>query len=1240
MLRLPTVLLLCLALLSLPASGLTLSTEERDWLAAHPEISLGIDENWPPFEFRDEQKHYHGLTADYISLIEKRLGVDIKPVEARDWSAVLGMARTGEVQLLSAVMATPERHRYLTFTAPYLDFPIVILVRKDGPQPSSIDDLPGLTVGVVKDYAPHEILKNQHPELNLHPLPSTFAALQALATGEVDVMIGDLASSTWSMRQSKISGLRINGQTPYRYQLSMAAPRDQPILVGILDRLLAELTPQEVTGLQERWVGMDTSYAKAWDNKLLFGLPVLLLLAGAVLALYLGNSRLRASLKRSQDLQHGLQLSEQHFRDLVETLDVVTWEMLPAEERFTYVSPHAEELFGYPLEDWLKPGFWQSLLPATDKQQSLAPLSARRGRPFHLRLLSADGRTLWVRCIATQGEDGPRQVLRGLLIDMSESRQAEQALRQSEQKFASVFNNCPDIMVITRQADGRIIAINQAFEQQIGFAANEVLGKTPTEIGLWGIDGIGADLIARVQAAPQHNLELPFIRRNGERFYGLLSAQMIKFGKTPAIIGIVRDISRLKDAQQKLALSEEKFAKAFRASPDGVLLTRMSDGLLLDVNDGFSRITGYSTAETAGQSTASLNLWVDPASRNWLIQQVRACGSVQAYKALIRNRDGQQHLCEISAQRLSINGVQCMLAIARDVSESTRMEEKLRQAATVFESTAEGVLITDLEQRITAVNKAFTTITGYSEAEVLGLTPRVLASGQHDSAFFVGMWHSLASEGHWQGEICNRRKNGELFPCWLTINAVRDSSDEIRTFVCVFADISALKQTQARLDHQVHHDPLTGLPNRLLFEKRLQDALDEAHSDVRHGAVLFIDLDHFKHINDSLGHPVGDLLLKDIARRLLEQVRDIDTVARLGGDEFIILLPGLNHQQDAEQIATKLLAHLQAPFHIEGHEFFARASIGISLYPDDGADVASIVRNADAAMYRSKSRGRNRIEFYSHSLSHEASERVSLKQELRFALERNELQLRYQPKVTLLEHQLVGAEVLICWNHPRYGDVPPERFIPLAEECGLAVSIDEWMLQQCCQQLGRWKMQFAEFGALSITLSSTMLHYPQLTELVARRLNECNLSPASLQLEIAEGLLTNPPDDLQGLLCALKARGLGLAIADFGTGHASLSYLKSLPLDELKIDQSFISNLPDFPYAAATVRAIIALASSMNLKVTAEGVETLEQEAFLAREGCHQLQGPLIRAPLSAEAFAASFLSATAELGATQPPPV
>lgn len=1104
--RLPTVILLSLLTWTATAGALTLTDDERSWLTDHQELRLGVDASWPPFEYRDENGRYQGLAADYVRLIQDRLGVRVKLIEPANWTAVLEQARNNQLDLLPGIMSTPERQNFLAFTRPYLDFPIVILAHEGGAKPRNLKDLYRLKIAVVENYAPHELLRTHHPDLNLVAMPNASSALQALATDEVDAVVSDLASSVWSLRQLKLDGLYVSGETPYRYQLAMGVPRDEKILVGILDKVLADLSPTETDAIQQHWVGSVSDHRTFWADLLLYGLPAVLLLSTVLVIVIRINRRLSSEISRRVALEQQLRSSEYHYRGLVESLSAIAWEASISDFTYSYVSPHAEQLLGYPRAHWLIPGFWRNIIHPADLARAetycLRETRANRDHSIDYRVITADGRCLWVRDIVSLIKYGPEPVLRGLMIDISEAKRTEEAL----------------------------------------------------------------------------------------------------------------------------LLSEQKFAKAFHASPDALLLSRQSDGLLIEVNEGFSHLTGYTSAMPLDQSALDLAIWVDLNERKHMLELMQRDGFVRDFICHIRHVDGRIRLCELSSRPLPIGEEDCMLVIARDITERQQMQEKLQQAATVFESTAEGVLITDTRQNISAVNRAFSEITGYSEAEALGHTPRLLASGLHDSAFYAAMWHQLTTQGHWQGEISNRRKNGELYPSWLTISAVRNRDQVVTHFVAVFADISSLKLAQARLDYQAHHDPLTGLPNRTLFESRLQAALNGQQESGNQGAVLFLDLDRFKHINDSLGHPVGDLLLKDIAVRLKEQLRDIDTVARLGGDEFIILLPGLQQASDAQYLANKLLDCFTPPFQAGEHEFFISASIGTSLYPQDGTDVATLVKNADAAMYRSKAKGRNRVESYTRDLTAQANERVALEHELRRAIEREELSLYYQPKRSLITHELIGAEALIRWHHPTFGDVPPEHFIALAEENGTILQIGDWVLEQACRQLHAWQGAFEDFGPLSVNLAGAQLRHPNLLSRIEQLLRDYRLEPGCLQLEITENFIMSQAEEALAVLHQLKGLGVQLAIDDFGTGYSSLSYLKRLPLDFLKIDQSFVRGLPDDPHDAAIVRAIIALGHSMQFTIIAEGVENPAQQAFLAAEGCEQMQGYIVSLPLPPELFAETFL--------------
>ncbi len=494
--RLQAVLLLCLAC-CWPglADALTLTPEERAWLAEHPSIRLGVDTSWPPFEFRDEQGRYQGLAAGYVSLLQERLGVSPTPVEPKTWTQVLEQAKDGRLDLLPGIMATPERQEYLSFTRPYLDFPIIILARKNGTMPKRIDELYGLKVAVVDHYAPHELLIAQHPDLTLLPLPSVAAALQALATGQADAFVGDFASSVWNLRQLKLNGLEISGETPYRYQLAMAVPRGQPILAGIVDKVLADLSAEEIERLQAPWVGGLLDRRPAWREMATYGLPIVLLILVSVAILLAMNRRLRREVSRRRQLERELRDSEQHYRGLVESLNAIAWEMRLEENRFTYVSPHAERLLGYPLGEWLQPGFWQRTLHPMDAEYAIhycmSESQAGRDHSFDYRMLAADGRVVWIRDLVTPITQGRDLLLRGLMIDITEAKLTEQAMRLSEQKFASVFHHCPDMVVLANGADGRFLAVNSTFEQQIGIAADDAIGKTATELGIWALPGLG-----------------------------------------------------------------------------------------------------------------------------------------------------------------------------------------------------------------------------------------------------------------------------------------------------------------------------------------------------------------------------------------------------------------------------------------------------------------------------------------------------------------------------------------------------------------------------------------------------------------------------------------------------------------------------------------------------------------------------------------------------------------------------
>ncbi len=550
--------------------------------------------------------------------------------------------------------------------------------------------------------------------------------------------------------------------------------------------------------------------------------------------------------------------------------------------------------------------------------------------------------------------------------------------------------------------------------------------------------------------------------------------------------------------------------------------------------------------------------------------------------------------------------------------------EALRLAATVFESIREGVVITDLEPRIVAVNRAYTEITGYSAAQVIGKNPKVVRSGRHDKAFYQEMWASLKEKGYWSGEVWNRRKNGEIYPQWLAISAVCiDQANCNRegpcNYVGVFTDISQLKQSEARLAHLAHYDPLTGLPNRLLVQTRLHHAIERAHRHNLRVVALYIDLDRFKNINDSLGHPVGDELLIKLAERLKNRLREEDTLARLSGDEFLLVLEAIRVPGEAAVVAQILIDLLATPFMLSsGHEIFISASIGISLFPDDANNVTELIQHADMAMYQAKKEGRNTYRYHTEALSVAANERLAMENRLRYALVAGEFILHYQPLIDARTGNVVGVEALVRWQPPGEALVPPGKFIPIAEETGLIVPLGEWVLRTACAQGRAWIDAGLPPLAVAVNLSVRQFQAENLVELVQQALEETGLPATCLELELTESMFMEHAERSIEILGRLKALGVRLAIDDFGTGYSSLIYLKRFPIDKLKIDQSFVRDLAHDPNDREIAATIIAMARGLKLGVLAEGIESEQQLDFLRQHECDYYQGYLFHRPVPA----------------------
>jgi len=559
------------------------------------------------------------------------------------------------------------------------------------------------------------------------------------------------------------------------------------------------------------------------------------------------------------------------------------------------------------------------------------------------------------------------------------------------------------------------------------------------------------------------------------------------------------------------------------------------------------------------------------------------------------------------------------MGVGARLSRQRDDRERLRQAAVVFDCTQEGVLVTDERGQIVHVNRAFMEITGYQQEEVLGLNPNKFKSGRHGPQFYAAMFQSLLDDGQWSGEIWNRRKSGEVYPQWQSIRVIKNDRDRISHYVAVFSDITAIKRSEHEIAYLAHYDALTDLPNRLLFTDRAEQALTYARASKRGCALLLIDLDHFRNINDSLGHNVGDQLLRAVAERLHGLFGSSITLARLGGDEFGVLVENCRQVVQAAAMAQRIIDGLKEPFVLEEQELFISASVGISLFPDDALTAEELLRNSDSALFKAKRDGRDRYALYSEELTAHAQQRVELASELRRAIEQHELRVFYQPVHDLRGGKMLGVEALVRWQHPQRGLVPPGEFIPVAEQNGLITDIDAWVLNSACRQMRTWLEAGVQASFVAVNVSSRLFASGDLDRQVAQVLRETGLDPAYLELEVTESAVMEDPEQAIEQLHRLRELGLRLAIDDFGTGYSSLLRLKRMPVQKLKIDQGFVAGLPEDEDDIAIVRVIIALAQSMGMQVLAEGIEQAGQARFLLENQCELGQGYWFAKPMPAE---------------------
>lgn len=839
------------------------------------------------------------------------------------------------------------------------------------------------------------------------------------------------------------------------------------------------------------------------------------------------------------------------------------------------------------------------------------------------------------------------------ISDITSRKLIELSLVERESFWSDVVRTVPDHLYVQDVISQRMIFSNHHLGHTLGYNKAELqqMGEYFWEILLHPEDAEHYHDLRQQQRqvgyATQLQCQLRFRHRNNQwRRFEIREQALARdtVAQITRIIGVAKDITDQIEASESLRDSEQRYRMLAESISD-VICSTDSQLALNYISPSVSTVLGYDVDWVFKNGWQSIIANPQQLSGIYsLVEQVsRALGDAQALSKLrdevqtqlflfdCLRADGRKVPIELRLvlvwdEHGTFEGI---LGVGRDISQQRRAEKDLRMAATVFEHSTSAILITDPAGYIVQANEAFSRVSGYAVSDVLDQLPNMLTVDEQQEAHLRYVLKQLHQHSTWEGEVWLKRRNGEHYPAWVGITAVFDDEGDLASYVCFFSDISERKASEQRIHRLAYYDALTHLPNRTLFQDRLHTALQSAERQKSWVVLMFLDLDRFKPINDSLGHAAGDRMLKEMATRLLGCVAEDDTVARMGGDEFTLLLqPRLSRElalNRAIHVAEQILASLVKPFVLEGREFFVTASIGIALSPQDGNELSQLMKNADTAMYHAKERGKNNFQFYQADMNASALERLELESDLRHALDQNEFVLYYQPQFSGDGKRLTGAEALLRWRHPRRGLVPPGDFIPVLEELGLVVEVGDWVISEACRQLKTWHQNKVRVPKVSVNISARQFSDGQLGTRIATILKDTDLPPACLELELTESILMREVHEALQILASLKNLGLSIAVDDFGTGYSSLNYLKQFPIDVLKIDRTFVDGLPSGEQDAQIARAIIAMAHSLNLAVIAEGVETHEQLDFLREHGCDEVQGYLFGRPMPANRFEAQF---------------
>jgi diguanylate cyclase (GGDEF)-like protein/PAS domain S-box-containing protein len=785
--------------------------------------------------------------------------------------------------------------------------------------------------------------------------------------------------------------------------------------------------------------------------------------------------------------------------------------------------------------------------------------------------------------------------------------------------FHELLDHLPDPVLLIDPRDGCIIDVNWACCHELGYVRQEMLALRVYDIDAAINEDLFLSAVGQLRETPSLVWEGLLQRKDGTSFPSEVKLRYVRL-QQDYILAAARNITERRRLEQSLREETHRRQILVDQSRDGIVVMEES-GKVYEVNRAFAEMLGYTQDELMQMYLWD---WEHNYPREKVEEMMRTIDEAgDHFETRHTRKDGSIIDVELSTNASIINGRKLVFAVSRDITERKRAENSLKLAAMVYQNSREAMMVTDGSGRLVAINPTFTRITGYAIEEVVGSKPPMLHGGEQPPEFYVALWTHLRKNGHWNGETVGRRKDGSLYPVWLSINAVYDGKGEAQSWVAQFSDITDKKDAEQLIWRQANFDHLTGLPNRRMFLDRLGEEIKKSKRSGLPMALLFLDLDHFKVVNDSLGHDMGDLLLRQAADRLRECVRESDTIARLGGDEFTLILTNLSDSDRVGAIAQKILWKLAKPFTLGSDQAYVSGSIGITLYPADATDAEGLLKNADQAMYGSKKAGRGRYQYFTPAMQDAALKRIRLSNDLRDAVAKHQLTVVYQPLYALQSGRIQKAEALVRWQHPEDGMISPAQFIPVAEECGLISSIGDLVFEDVVRNCKDWRALQPDIQ-ISINKSPAQFNSSGRegqTEPWIQLLKEQQVAGSSIVVEVPESLLLDAHPEIIRQLLALRDAGVGVALDDFGTGYSSLACLRKFDIDFLKIDSSFIQQLTPGSEEQILCTAVITMAHNLGLQVVAEGVETAAQATLLKELGCDHAQGYYFSPAVSAAEF-------------------